>query len=274
MQPSPFRPLPVVTVVTVVRNGRDFIADTIASVLAQTYPHIEYIVVDGSSTDGTVDIIREYEARLARWISEPDEGIADAFNKGVRSASGDYLLFLNSDDRLSQPGAIANMVRSIVAHGFPMLAFGDCVLVSRTGDVPMYRLRRTKSRWSMSWGNTMPHPSLFFHRSYFDKYGLYDKSFRIAMDYELLLRGAASERILHVPEVVSVMRDGGLSTRSRKAVVDETIRAMMKNRYIRSRVGECRMRAYYAGRNLLKRVVKRFDLYAVLLRPARPPRLR
>lgn len=257
---------PTITVITVVRNGRELLPDTIQSVLNQSYRALDYVIIDGASTDGTVDIIRANADRLAGWLSEPDKGIADAFNKGVRMAQGDYLLFLNADDRLSGATVIEVMANAIVANDWPMLAFGDCLMVSRDKDEPLYRLRRTKMGFAMAWGDTLPHPALFLHRSYFEKYGLYDTSFRIAMDYDLLLRGAPRERIVHVPQLVSLMREGGISALDRQAVVDESIRALCKNGFIRTPLGEWRMRAYYAARLSAKNTLRRLGLYERLFR--------
>ena len=259
---------PKVTVITVVRNGREFIGQTIESVLEQTYREVEYVVVDGASSDGTVDIVRSYERGLARWISEPDAGIADAFNKGIAMATGEYLLFLNADDKLSGPDAIATLVAKAVENGLPMLVFGDVLMISRDTAAPAYlhRMRRKRSSFSLSRGDTLPHPSLLFHRKYFEKYGLYDTSFRIAMDYELLLRGALREPIVHVPAVISLMREGGLSGQDRQAVVNETIRALRKNGMIRGPFGEIRLRSYFAGRLLAKKLLQRLQLYDRIFR--------
>src|ERR1700750_1936091 len=114
-----------ISVVTVVRNGILFIAQTIESVVHQTYPHVEYIVIDGGSTDGTVDIIRAHDNEIAYWVSEKDQGIADAFNKGLARATGDYLLFLNSDDALAQDNVIARIVELLHEHSYPEILYGN-----------------------------------------------------------------------------------------------------------------------------------------------------
>src|SRR6266852_7649400 len=99
-------PAPRVSVVTATLGSRAYLEDTIQSVLAQSHPNLEYIIVDGGSKDGTVDLIRSYESRLTDWVSEPDRGIADAFNKGLARSTGDYVLFLNSDDRFATSDAV------------------------------------------------------------------------------------------------------------------------------------------------------------------------
>jgi glycosyltransferase involved in cell wall biosynthesis len=243
---------PRVSIVTVVLNGRSHVEDCIRSVLAQDYPAIEYHIVDGGSTDGTLDVIRRYEDRLTSWKSEPDRGIADAFNKGLAMASGDYVLFLNSDDLLAAPNAVGRAMRSAREAGFPDIVFGDCDVVERESGA---RLRTLKMAWSplaFRLGRMINHPATFTHASYFRKYGEFDASFRIAMDFELLARGILASRVLHVPGVLTLMRSGGVSTRDRDAAVNEIVRALKKNSLVRSRAGELLVRGYWAARRVMR----------------------
>jgi glycosyltransferase len=243
---------PRVSVVTVAFNSRASIEDTIRSVLTQSYPSIEYVIVDGGSTDGTLDVIKAHEHRLASWISEPDRGVADAFNKGVMMTNGDYVLFLNSDDWLADSEAVSRIMRAAVDSDIPDLIFGDCNVVDRdTGRV----LRRLNSGWSpiaFRFGRTINHPALFTRRSYFQKYGVFDVSYRIAMDFELLLRGALASRIVHVPALITNMRSGGLSMRHREVVVEEIVRALKKNGLIKTAWGDWLVRGYYGTRRMLR----------------------
>jgi glycosyltransferase involved in cell wall biosynthesis len=244
--------VPRVSVVTVSLNNRIFIADTIRSVFAQDHPNIEYVIIDGGSTDGTVEVIRAHEARLAAWVSEPDNGISDAFNKGLARTSGDYILFLNSDDWLAGPEVVSGAMQVAVNAGCPEVVFGDCDVVDRETS---RRLRRLSMKWSplaFRMGRMINHPALFTHRSYFDRYGTFDTSYRIAMDFELLLRGALKVRVVHFPGVVTNMRSGGLSTRDRERVVGEIVRALKKNGVIRTRWGERCIYGYFALRRMLQ----------------------
>src|SRR5262245_24911835 len=134
--PAAAQVAPLVSVITAVRNGEKYLPETLQSVLTQTYARVEHLVIDGGSSDATVDIIRAHAPKLAYWISEPDAGIADAFNKGVVKATGDYLLFLNSDDVLAQREAIATMAEAAVGAGLPGLIYGDCMMVSREDSHP------------------------------------------------------------------------------------------------------------------------------------------
>jgi glycosyltransferase involved in cell wall biosynthesis len=242
---------PRVSIVTVALNNRAYIGETVRSVLAQTYPSIEYVVVDGGSTDGTLDVIRAHESRLASWVSEPDGGIADAFNKGLARTSGDYILFLNSDDWLADREAVSRVMQAAVRSGHPEVIFGDCDVLDRdTGRL----LRRLSMRWSpiaFRLGRMINHPALFTHRSYFQKYGTFDTSYRIAMDFELFLRGVFKSRVVHVPAVITNMRSGGVSMRYRSMVIEEIIRALKKNGVIRTSFGESCYRGYFALRGVL-----------------------
>ncbi|HET7766016.1 MAG TPA: glycosyltransferase family 2 protein [Burkholderiales bacterium] len=242
---------PRVSIVTVALNSREHIEDTIRSVLSQHYPSIEHVIVDGGSTDGTLDVIRAYEKSLASWTSGPDRGIADAFNKGLEATSGDYIQFLNSDDWLADPEAVSRAMQAATRSGFPEIVFGDCDVVDRdTGGL----LRRLDHGWSpvaFRFGRMINHPALFTHRSYFRKYGEFDLSYRISMDFELMLRGALRSRVVHVPSVITCMRAGGVSMGNREAAVEEIIRAMKKNGQLRPGWQEWLMRMYFAARRLL-----------------------
>ncbi len=253
--------MPRISVVTVVLNGVEFIRDTIESVLGQTYRNFEYIVVDGGSTDGTVDVIKSYESGIAQWVSEKDAGIADAFNKGWSRSTGDYLLFLNSDDALAHPGALAAMAREIVAHDYPQLIYGDCDVLDRGSGAVQYRASIEITHDGLASGQMIPQPSLLTKRAYFERYGTFDNEFKIAMDYEWLLRGGFAEKIVHVPTLVTCVRGGGSSTQDQRRAVDEIVRALKKNGKIPSRWAEARLRAYFSLRALAKKLLESFGLY-------------
>ena len=241
-----------ITIITVVRNGAAHIRHTIESVLGQTYPNIEYIIIDGLSTDGTVDIIRGYESRSAHWKSEPDEGIGDAFNKGLELATGDYIQYLNADDLLAGKDVVSQVVNLIHKHNQPALIYGDIGLISQQSHEIIQRLIMQFTASALLQGRALPHPALFAHKSYFAKYGNFDNSFRIAMDYDWLLRGALQERVVHIPVLVSLFRYGGISTVNAVLSRDEVIAALKKNRFITTRAQELRLRTYFYLRRLAK----------------------
>jgi glycosyltransferase involved in cell wall biosynthesis len=263
--------LPKISVITIVRNGVPFVEQTIDSVLSQSYLNSEYIVIDGGSTDGTLDFIKSRESGITKWVSEKDEGIADAFNKGLSFSTGDYRLFLNSDDFLAGPDVMVDMAAKIVENKFPPLIYGDCDVLDRDSDKVLYRAIIKVSRDGLRRGQMPPHPSLFANRSYFEKYGSFDARFKIAMDYEWLLRGGLKERIVHVPLLVTNVRTGGISTLDQSRAEGEIISALKKNGHISSKWGEIEMRGYFSARSLIKAMLKSMGLYKlfVLLRNKR-----
>lgn len=224
-----------ISIVTVVRNNEKTIADAIESVLGQTYGDIEYIVIDGASTDGTVDIIRRYGGRIDRFVSEPDKGIYDAMNKGILMATGEVVGILNSDDFY-----IDSHVLSKVAEAFDDAdvgaVFADLVYVRHENVSRSVRRYSSKgfhpSKFAYGW---MPaHPTFFLRKRYYDQYGLYKTDYRIAADYELLIRMLYVHKIpyVYIPEVLTKMRLGGASTRSFKSTMilnREIVRACREN---------------------------------------------
>lgn len=251
---------PLVSVITVVFNGRRFLAETFASVRAQTYAPIEHWVIDGGSRDGTVDLIREHQAQLAGWISEPDKGIADAFNKGVARARGEYLLFLNADDAFARPQAVADLMEAARAHGWPDVVYGDITIHDGESGELMYRVGEPYSRARLLDGNVLTHPSMLMHRRYFERYGNFDISYRVCMDYDLFLRGIPETGALHVDTVVTRMRSGGVSVRQRAWVVDEVIRALRSHGFIGA-AGAARLRLRYEARRWARRALEAAGLY-------------
>lgn len=200
----------LITIVTVVFNGEKYIEQTIRSVLDQDYPHLEYILIDGGSTDGTLDIIRRYESRISHWVSEPDSGIADAMNKGILKSSGQYLLFLHSDDYLCSNSVIRKSVEKMRKkydlHSFP-------IYYENNGHRLLRRSRGFNPFINLKTG--FYHQGVFFHSNIFKRLGFYDTAFHIAMDYEYFLRAyrAGAKSVVHNLPPVSVMRDTGVSSK-------------------------------------------------------------
>ena len=213
---------PLISVVTVVRNRVDHIEKTISGVLEQTYPNVEYIVIDGASTDGTVDVLRRYDDRIDYWASEPDAGIYDAMNKALDLISDPeaYVIFANSDDRFYTPFALERLV---TGGGGADLVYGRMVLTD--GDAVTLQGREVELNDLA--GETLCHPATLVKRRVFDEVGRFDTSFRIAGDYDFLVRCFAQPvTTRYVPEIVSRMAMGGmneeqymLSCRERKRVV-------------------------------------------------------
>lgn len=214
--------MPRISVIIAVRNGAATVRSAIDSVREQTYPHLELLVVDGASTDGTQAILESYGDGIAWWISEPDTGVFNAWNKALDHVTGDWVCFLGADDRYRDANVMATMAAAMVADGGEhrvLYAGIDRHLVdgrlNERHDREWTRRRRRRFRQ----GIMIPHPATFHHVSVFEEHGQFDEGFRIAGDYEFLLRELLDNPPLHVPEVIVDMQGGGLSnqpsTRSR-----------------------------------------------------------
>lgn len=187
------------------------------SVLSQTYPHIEYIVVDGGSTDGTVDVIRKYGTAVSQWVSEPDGGIYDALNKGIAMATGEIVGFLHADDILHDYFVIAT-VMNIFQENRCHAVYGDLVYVARNDTHNIIRFWKSCSFESkmLKQGWMPPHPTLFIHKDIYKQFGMFNTDLRIAADYDLVLRffSQTGFRSEYLPHIIVRMRIGGVSNRS------------------------------------------------------------
>lgn len=206
-----FNDKPLVSVITVVFNGKEHLEQTIKSVINQTYDNVEYIIIDGGSDDGTIEIIKKYESSISRWISEPDNGIADAFNKGISLASGDYVQLVNSDDWLSENQievALTNLEKSLCGFAFGNGMYHDAnsrPLFLYKGDPDYPKVIR----------RGMPavnHPTVLARKEMYDKIGSFNTKYKIAMDYDWLLRSyLAGFKGLYISELTGHMRLCGVS---------------------------------------------------------------
>lgn len=208
-----------ISIITVSFNSKDTLKDTIISVLRQTYTDIEYIIVDGKSTDDTLKIIRECEPLFygrMKWISETDKGIYDAMNKGVAMCTGDVIGILNSDDYFTSNDVIERMVSNF-SDDVDMV-YGDVHFVKekKLDKCTRYYSGKIFKPWMVRFGFIPPHPSIYIRRGIYTKYGVYDDSYQISADYELIARLCYKNRIktkyIHMDFVT--MRMGGASTRS------------------------------------------------------------
>jgi len=222
------------SIITIVKNGMPFIVETVNSVCNQDYELIEYIVVDAVSTDGTVEFLRDNKHKFSKLIVEKDNGIADAFNKGLSKASGDYIMFLNADDKLYGTNSISSLMSSFGVNKPPTFLYGDCIVIDRSTNLKRYMASIDFHVADILRGVMPPHPSMCTHRSYFKRYGNFDPTFKIAMDFEWFIRGIKASSIVHVPTIITSVRDGGISTRSQIKVISEIISALKKNRYLPS----------------------------------------
>jgi glycosyltransferase involved in cell wall biosynthesis len=220
-----------VSIITAVRNGARDIPATLASVAEQDHPHIEHIVVDGASTDGTVEVVRRERRHVAQLLSEPDKGVYDAFNKGLRLATGDIVGYLNAGDSYCSPGAVRRIAGQF-ARGDIEAAFGDVLIVDPADPARVLRHYRSGSFTPkrLAWGFMPAHPTLFIRRATYARCGGYDASYRIAGDFDLCVRLFAQARIryAYIPEVLVRMPRGGLSNsgwRSVQTITEEMRRS-------------------------------------------------
>jgi glycosyltransferase involved in cell wall biosynthesis len=222
---------PKVSVVTPSFNQGHFLEETIRSVLAQGYPNLEFIIIDGGSTDQTLEIIKKYEPWLAYWVSEPDYGQSHAINKGIQKASGDILLWLNSDD-ICLPDSFRTAVQAFRSNPNLRLVIGQARLVDQYGQV-IGELRSRFTTWeelATNPRNSVRQISTFFSRSLFDELGLIDEGLHIAMDTELLVRFTQFHRPLILDQYLTAYRvhaDAKTSTQLVKGY-DESDRSRLK----------------------------------------------
>ena len=204
-----------VSIITVAFNSAATIRDTIESVLSQDYPQIEYIVVDGGSTDGTLDIAKEYGSRIDRLVSEPDRGIYDAMNKGIELATGDVIGFLNSDDMYIDSKVVTQLMTAMNSQ-MADCVFADLIYVApeNTNKVLRYynSARFKPSLFQYGW---MPaHPTFFAKKTVYEKSGSFSLDYKIAADFEMLVRMLAVKNTsyAYLPKPIVRMRAGGIST--------------------------------------------------------------
>lgn len=226
-----------ISIITACYKAASTLETALRSVVEQDYPDIEYIIIDGGSTDGTPVLLETYKEHIDTLISEPDNGIYDALNKGIVAASGDYVGFLHADDFYPHKNVITRIARKLKESTAEAL-YGDLHYVSKanpekvirkwiSGDFSMKKLRQ---------GWMPPHPALFLKRELYLKNGNFDTSFQIAADYDLIIRNLKLPdlQVVYLPELLYVMRVGGESNKSLKNIIQksrEDMKALRKNEF-------------------------------------------
>ncbi|WP_339784427.1 MAG: glycosyltransferase family 2 protein [Imperialibacter sp.] len=208
-----------ISIITVVYNNSQFIEGCILSVLNQSYEDIEYIIIDGCSTDGTLEKINRYSDRISKIVSERDQGIYDAMNKGIGLATGEIVGILNADD-FYVDGDVITKIAAVFEDESVDVSYADVKYVKRDNVGEVVRSWRSgafdKDRFYYGW--SPPHPTFFVRRTIYQKHGLYDPTLNISADYEMMLRLLFVQEIkcIYLPQVIIKMRDGGVSNRSIK----------------------------------------------------------
>ena len=218
---------PRFTFITVTYNAAAVLEDTIQSVITQTYKHLEYIVVDGGSTDATLQIVDRYRHCIQRVVSEPDRGLYDAMNKGMRLATGDYICFLNAGDCLHEDDTVQQMVHSIREGEWPDILYGETQLVDAEGH--FVRMRRLAAPERLTW-KSFRQGMLVCHQAFYVRHTLlepYDLRYRFSADFDWCIRMMKKAGVLHNTHLVLVdYQSEGLSTRNRWASLQERFRIM------------------------------------------------
>ncbi len=244
------------SIITICRNAEDTVRSAVQSVLSQSFPDVEYLIIDGASTDRTAEQIAEAvgdRSRAVRLISEPDEGLYDALNKGVRLATGDVIGFVHADDVLAHDEVLAHVARQFRESGADGV-YGDLQYVTGEGAVLRHWVSGEYDRRKLKWGWMPPHPALYLKRSVYERAALengeyFDTSFRCAADYDFMMRVLVGQGVApaYLPEVLVKMRTGGVSNRSLKHIVQKSLEDWRIIR--RHRIGHLHT---LAGKNLGK----------------------
>ena len=226
-----------VSIITVVYNNESTIEDTILSVLSQSYPNIEYIIVDGKSTDGTLDIINKYSHKIKRIVTEHDRGIYDAMNKGIKLSTGHIVGLLNSDDYYENRNVVENIVNCFVSQEAIDIIYGNVSYVRQDDTNSVVRTVKSKPYYDNFFedGEIVPHPTFFVKKKVYEILGDYDLNFKFAADYEYTLRALKIHKFkaYYLDQFLVKMRMGGATTQNVSNVLKvnkEILRAFKKNK--------------------------------------------
>ncbi|MDR2057894.1 MAG: glycosyltransferase [Dysgonamonadaceae bacterium] len=221
---------PLVSIITVTYNARSLLEQTMQSVFSQTYPNIEYIIIDGASIDGTVTVIKKYESKLSFWISEKDNGIYDAMNKGIRLAKGELIGMINAGDYY-EPEAVKSVVKVYSENKDTGIFHGNMNMLNEDGT--FFKLKKPNTDLSELYkGISLFHPTFFVTSAVYKKIGLYDARFKISADFDFALRCyRAKVKFFYMDQVITNFRLGGLSSSGNSKGMYESRDILFKNGY-------------------------------------------
>ncbi|WP_418942215.1 glycosyltransferase family 2 protein [Phocaeicola coprophilus] len=242
---------PKFSIITVTYNAGAVLEDTIQSVITQTYRNVEYIIVDGGSKDHTLDIINRYREHIHTLVSEPDKGLYDAMNKGIRLATGDYLCFLNAGDELHEDDTLQLMVHSITGTELPDVLYGETAIVDEEGH--FLRMRRLSAPEDLNW-KSFKDGMLVCHQAFFPRRELaepYDLRYRFSADFDWCIRIMKKSHTLHNTHLTLIdYLSEGMTTRNHRASLHERFRIMCRHYGYLSTLAR---HAWFALRLLLKK---------------------
>ena len=242
---------PKFSIITVTYNAGAVLEDTIQSVITQTYRNVEYIIVDGGSKDHTLDIINRYREHIHTLVSEPDKGLYDAMNKGIRLATGDYLCFLNAGDELHEDDTLQLMVHSITGTELPDVLYGETAIVDEEGH--FLRMRRLSAPENLNW-KSFKDGMLVCHQAFFPRRELaepYDLRYRFSADFDWCIRIMKKSHTLHNTHLTLIdYQNEGMTTRNHRASLHERFRIMCRHYGYLSTLAR---HAWFALRLLLKK---------------------
>ncbi len=252
-----------VSIITVVRNGAETIEQTILSVLGQTYKNIEYIIIDGQSTDGTLQIIEKYSQFIASFISEADEGLYDAMNKGIQRATGEIIGIINSDDWYAED-AVEQVVNHFNKYDVDVV-YGNVVHVYQDGSKKLWKNTPLET---IRYRTVVQHPSVFIKKNIYNQYGGFDIDYSVSADYELLLRLYSKDiRFGFVNSIVAYYRRGGFSSKFHRKGIEEHREISLK--YINSSLDKMetlgKIKDWYKWSSFSLEIKNRKQLLAELL---------
>ena len=225
-------PHPKFSIITVTYNAGKVLEDTIQSVVFQTYRNVEYIIVDGGSTDNTLDVVHKYQERISKVISEPDKGLYDAMNKGIRMATGDYLCFLNAGDELHENETLQKIVYTLKGKELPDVIYGETAIVDEEGH--FLHMRRLSTPEHLHW-KSFKEGMLVCHQAFLTRRELalsnpYDLRYRFSADFDWCIRIMKQSKNLHNTHLTLIdYLNEGMTTQNHKASLKERFRIMTKH---------------------------------------------
>jgi len=247
--------MPELSIITVNYNNREGLRRTVLSVIGQTFSNFEFIIVDGGSTDGSVDVIRSNQQRVDHWVSEKDGGIYNAQNKGIKAAKGKYLLFLNSGDFLCSKETLSEVFRKEHSED---IVYGDMRINWGNNSISVGKSPASISLEHMV-NDTLWHPVSFIKRSLFEDFGMYDETYRLVADYEFFFRTIIHHKVTtrHIDVIVAEFDTGGVSSSPANKKSEKEERQRVLEKYLSPEEIKRSQRTAERSRNIISRIIRK-----------------